>query len=117
MKRILILSNHHAYTYNFRKEVIQKLINNNYKVTIVLPYGEKVEKLKNMGCDIIDYPLDRRGLNPFTDMIVWIRYIKVMKKLKPKAVLSYTIKPNIYGGIACRVLNIPFFPNITGLGS
>src|SRR5699024_2444838 len=38
-------------------------------------------------------------------------------KIKPDAVLSYTVKPNIYGGIVCRFNNIPFFPNVTGLGT
>jgi glycosyltransferase involved in cell wall biosynthesis len=31
-------------------------------------------------------------------------------------VLGFTIKNNIYGGIACRGLGIPFLPNVTGLG-
>lgn len=117
MNKILILSNHHSYTYNFRKEIIQELIENNYKVTIVLPYGDKVEKLKEMGCEIIDLPLDRRGINPLTDLKLLFNYYKVIKKEKPNAVMSYTIKPNAYGGIVCRFLKVPFFPNITGLGT
>ncbi|AUJ23656.1 glycosyltransferase family 4 protein [Virgibacillus dokdonensis] len=117
MKKVLILSNHHSYTYNFRKEVIQELIDNGYKVYIVLPYGEKVELLKEMGCEFIDLPLDRRGMNPLKDIALFFNYIKIIKQIKPQAVLSYTIKPNIYGGLACRLLKIPFYPNITGLGS
>ncbi|MFD1385935.1 glycosyltransferase family 4 protein [Oceanobacillus oncorhynchi subsp. oncorhynchi] len=117
MKKILILSNHHAYTYNFRKEIIQALLKQNYKVILVLPYGDKVELLKNMGCEFIDLPLDRRGMNPITDFKLFLRYRKIIKKVKPDAVLSYTVKPNLYGGIACRMGKVPFFPNITGLGS
>ncbi|WP_404322741.1 glycosyltransferase family 4 protein [Cytobacillus firmus] len=117
MKKVVILSNHHAYTYNFRKEIIQRLIDEHYKVYVVLPYGEKVELLKEMGCEFIDLPLDRRGMNPITDLKLLINYHKIIKQIKPDAVLSYTVKPNIYGGIVCRLLNIPFFPNVTGLGS
>ena len=117
MKKIVILSNHHAYTYNFRKEIIQRLIDEKYKVYVVLPYGEKVELLKEMGCEYIDLPLDRRGKNPITDLNLLLNYHKIIKDIKPDAVLSYTVKPNIYGGIVCRFLNIPFFPNVTGLGS
>ena len=40
-----------------------------------------------------------------------------MKRLRPDLVLTYTIKPNIYGGLACRALHIPYAVNITGLGS
>lgn len=109
MKRIVILSNHHAYTYNFRKEIIQKLIDENYQIYLVLPYGEKVELLKDMGCTFIDLQLDRRGTSPLKDSKLLFNYFKILKRIKPDAVLSYTIKPNIYGGIVCRMLNIPFF--------
>ena len=40
-----------------------------------------------------------------------------MRDIKPDIVLSYTIKPNIYGGIATRSLRIPQLANITGLGT
>jgi len=117
VKRIMILSNHDAYTYNFRREIIQKLMDENFKIFIVLPFGEKVLDLERMGCVCIDLPLDRRGMNPFTDLKLLSKYNKIMKKIKPAAVLSFTIKPNIYGGLVCRKHNIPFFPNVTGLGT
>lgn len=117
MKKVVILSNHHAYTYDFRKEVIQKLIEEKYKVYIVLPYGEKVELLKEMGCEFIDLPLDRRGLNPIADLKLLLSYKKILKKIKPDLMLSYTIKPNTYGGLVCRWLKIPYIANITGLGT
>ncbi|SEO25223.1 galacturonosyltransferase [Amphibacillus marinus] len=117
MKQVVIISNHHSYTYNFRKEIIQELINQNYKVHLILPYGEKVELLKKMGCKFSDLPLDRRGMNPITDFKLVYNYYKLLKKIKPDVVLTYTVKPNIYGGIACRLLNIPIIPNITGLGT
>lgn len=117
MKKVIILSNHHAYTYNFRGEIIQRLIDEKFKVYIVLPYGEKVELLKEMGCEFIDLPLDRRGMNPITDMKLLFSYYKIIKDIKPDVMLSYTIKPNIYGGIACRRLHVPYIANVTGLGS
>src|SRR5699024_5158206 len=109
--------NHHSYTYNFRKEIIWELINKGYKVTVVQPYGKMVEKLKDMGCNTIDLPLDRRGINPLKDLSLFLKYYKILKRESPDAVLSYTIKPNTYGGIACRLLKISFYPNITGLGT
>lgn len=117
MKKVVILSNHHSYTYNFRREIIQRLLDENFKVYIVVPYGEKVELLKEMGCEHINISLERRGVNPINDFKLFISYYKIFEKTKPSAVLSYTIKPNIYGGIVCRIRNIPFFPNVTGLGT
>lgn len=117
MKKILILSNHHSYTYNFRKEIINAFISENYKVTVAQPYGPKVEYLKQMGCECVDIPLDRRGKNILSDSILFVRYYKLIKKNKPDIVISYTIKPNLYGGILCRFLGLPHIPNITGLGT
>lgn len=117
MKKVIILSNHHSYTYNFRREIIQRMIEEKYKVFIVLPYGEKVELLKGMGCNCFDLPLDRRGMNLISDLKLLLGYYKIIQKIKPDAVLSYTVKPNIYGGFICRFKNIPFFPNVTGLGT
>ncbi|MBO5868915.1 MAG: glycosyltransferase family 4 protein, partial [Oscillospiraceae bacterium] len=36
---------------------------------------------------------------------------------KPDAVFTYTIKPNVYGGLACRLLKIRYMANVTGLGT
>lgn len=116
-KNVMILSNHHSYTYNFRKEVIKELIDSGYKVYVVLPYGDKVENLIDMGCTFIDVNLDRRGKNPFKDLITIYSYFKSIKKINPIAVLTYTIKPSLYGGLVSKMLKIPYIPNITGLGS
>src|SRR4051794_24392610 len=99
-KRILILSNHFITLYNFRKELITKLIEDDHDVFISMPRAEDNSFFSNMGCEIIETPVERRGINPFTDFGLTLNYIRVMKKLKPDIVFSYTIKPNIYGCIA-----------------
>lgn len=117
MKTILILSNDHLYTYNLRKEVIQKLIELGHRVIIALPYGEKVELLKDMGCDFIDVPLDRRGTNPITDFRLFSIYKRIIRNVKPDIVFTYTLKPNLYGGIACRLNKVKVLHTVTGLGT
>jgi galacturonosyltransferase len=116
-KKILIISNHHSYTYNLRKEIIEMLLKESYEVHITLPYGDKVNLLEEMGCIFTESPLDPRGMNPSRDFKLVKSYYKIMRKIKPDIVLSYTIKPNLYGGLVCRLLKIPFIPNVTGLGS
>ena len=70
-----------------------------------------------MGCRFLDTPVDRRGINPVTDLKLFIRYWKLLAGEKPDLVITYTIKPNIYGGIVCRLRKIPCAVNITGLGT
>lgn len=114
--KILILANNDIGLYQFRKELIFELLKK-YKVYISLPYGKLVDPLKKAGCKFIDTPLDRRGINPLTDLKLVNRYFSIISKLKPDLVITYTIKPNIYGGFACRIKKIPYAENITGLGT
>jgi len=116
MKKVLILANNDVGLYQFRQELIAELLKKN-KIYISLPYGDMVEPLKKMGCKFIDTPVDRRGLNPFKDMELFIYYMELLKKVKPDLVITYTIKPNIYGSLACELHGIPYAVNITGLGT
>ncbi len=125
--KVLILANNDVGLYKFRKELIEELIypgsyldgrkGKSYEVYISLPYGGYIPELKTMGCHFINTPVDRRGVNPITDLKLLMRYRAMLKKIKPDIVLGYTIKPNIYGGIACAEKNIPYVCNITGLGT
>ena len=115
--RILILANFDVGLYKFRKELIQELINRGNEVLISLPYGEMVEPLKRMGCQFIDTNVDRRGINPLKDFGLIKAYFSIIKRNKPDIVITYTIKPNIYGGIVCRLTKTNYAANITGLGT
>ncbi|MDO5793344.1 MAG: glycosyltransferase family 4 protein [Turicibacter sp.] len=117
MKKILILANNDVGLYKFRKELIQSLIDRGDKVYISLPYGKLVEPLKEIGCEFIDTPVDRRGINPITDFKLITRYLKILMNINPDMVITYTVKPNVYGGIVCRIMNITYATNITGLGT
>ena len=116
-KKVLILVNHNVVIYNFRKELVQRLVSEGYEVYLSCPQGNRIEELKRMGCKYIETDVERRSKNPFTDLSLLRHYKKIMRELKPDVVLTYTIKPNIYGGMAARKYNIPQLANITGLGT
>lgn len=115
--KILILANNDVGLFKFRKELIRQLIEDHHTVYVSLPNGIFVPELEAMGCFFTETIIDRRGINPFKDLRLLISYCKMMKKIKPDLILTYTIKPNIYGGLASRLLKIPYISNITGLGS
>ena len=114
--KVLIMANFDVGLYQFRRELLQALLQE-HQVLLSLPDGDLVRPLEAMGCQFIDTPLDRRGINPVTDLKLLARYWKLLRKEKPDLVITYTIKPNIYGGLACRLLGIPYAVNITGLGT
>ncbi|MCM1461039.1 MAG: glycosyltransferase family 4 protein [Bacteroides sp.] len=114
--KILILANSDIGLYKFRKELIYELLKNN-EVIISLPYGEMVEPLKKAGCIYKETCVTRRGINPFIDIRLCTRYKKIMKEFNPDLVITYTIKPNIYGGYVARIMKKDYAVNITGLGT
>ena len=116
-KRILVLANNDVGLYRFRKDLLAALLSAGHEVYISLPNDDFVPELVRLGCRFIDTPIERRGMNPIHDSKLFRQYRTMLKEVKPDLVLTYTIKPNIYGGLACQMAHIPYAVNITGLGS
>ena len=116
-KRVLILVNHNVVIYNFRKELVKRLVADGYEVFLSCPEGNRIAELKEMGCRHIPVEFDRHGTNPIKELGLIKYYKSIMKEVMPFVVLSYTIKPNLYGGMAAAAMGIPYLANITGLGT
>ena len=116
-KKILMLGNSEIVIYNFRLELVERLLADGHEVIISSPPGEKIEKLVEMGCVHDSVEIDRRGTNPVSEIRLLVHYYKLIKKVQPDIVFSYTIKPNIYGALAARKMGVPYVTNVTGLGS
>lgn len=116
MKKILVLANSSKGVYGFRNEFILKMLEE-YEVYISVPDDVCTRELEEEGCNILYTPINRRGMNPVEDLKLYFNYRKLLKEVRPDVVLTYTIKPNIYGGFACRLGGVPYMATITGLGS
>lgn len=117
MSKVLFLVNHDVVIYNFRLELVERLLAEGHEVYISSPYGERIDDLIDMGCHYEEIEISRHGANPFKDLEIFNTYKKLLKRIKPDIVFSYTIKPNIYGGLACSSVKVPYVVNITGLGT
>lgn len=117
MSRVLFLVNHEVVIYNFRLEIVERLLKDGHQVIISCPYGERIEDLKKLGAEHRDIVIDRHGINPLKESKLIAEYKRLLDEVKPDIVFSFTIKPNIYGAIACRSRNVPCVANITGLGT
>ncbi|RKM59812.1 glycosyltransferase family 1 protein [Butyrivibrio sp. CB08] len=117
MPKALILANSSSGLYDFRNEILTGLMDEGFEVTVSLPDDLKAKELQDEGCKVIHTDINRRGVNPVQDMALFGAYRRLLKSEKPDIVITYTIKPNIYGGFACRLARIPYVSTITGLGS
>lgn len=118
MRRTIILSINTSWNLlNFRQGLIRYLQAHNYHIVTLAPHDTSSSKLRDLGCEVVDFPMASQGLNPFQDLWLWWRYRRLFKKFRPAAFLGWTIKPNIYGSLAAHGMGIPVINNISGLGS
>ncbi|WIV20007.1 glycosyltransferase family 4 protein [Paenibacillus polygoni] len=117
MKKVLILANHFITIYAFRKELISELLETGIKVYLSIPKSDENDYFREMGCEIIETPIERRSTNPISDFKLMYKYVKIIREIKPELVMTYTIKPNTYGGIAARICRSKTIHTVTGLGS
>lgn len=117
MRKIVILANNSGGLYDFRHDLMSELMAQNNNVIAYTPFDIKINELKELGIDLRELNVDRRGLNPFKDFKLLLKCMSIVKAERPDLVITYTIKPNVYGGLACRMCKVPYAINITGLGT
>ena len=99
-KRILFLAQHFITLYAFRRELIEQLCKDGHEVFLSLPPSDDNKFFEDLGCKIISTAIDRHGVNPFKDLRLIMFYRKMIPKIDPDIIFSYTIKPYIYGCFA-----------------
>ena len=113
---VMIVVNAVSNLLNFRHELILALIDRGYGVVIVSPSGTALQMYEQMGCKVVVQAVNRHGRNVIQDMTLMMKYFQVIQEWKPFCILTYTIKPNLYAGLAARMLRVPYLIHITGLG-
>ena len=118
MKKILILAPIASSLLNFRGDLIQDLKKNNCEVITISPKPSKEYFKILRQKKIVNFSINfkRNKVNPFNDIILLFKLIRLFKKQSPDIIFSYAIKPVIWGGIAARFCKKNFYALITGLG-
>lgn len=116
-KTVLILVNKDVVILYYRLEVVRALIHAGYRVLVSTPEGDRVSEIEAVGATVLLAPMESNGTNPFRDLKLIRHYKKLIRDHHPDVVLTYTIKPNIYGGMAAAAYKVPYVANITGLGT
>ena len=117
-RRIAIVANSTWNIYNFRLNIIKKLIDKGNTVIVIAPldeyisYKERFPSVKHISLK----SLSRKNTNPLLDFKVFLELRTIYKRLKPDLVIHYTHKPNIYGGLAAKLTGLKSVAVVTGLG-
>ncbi|WP_105213406.1 glycosyltransferase family 4 protein [Pseudoalteromonas sp. T1lg22] len=103
---------------NFRGDLLKEL-SSKVEHVFALSSGatdEEVVKISSLGCTSLDYRVSRNGLDPIEDLKTLKDLKSLLTQIEPLKVLSYTIKPIIWGGLASRGKNVEHYAMVTGLG-
>src|SRR5687768_14653870 len=115
-KLVAFVSNSAWSVYNFRLDVIRKLIEDGYDVLVIATTDEYTSLLKEAGCRFVHVHFNNRTNNPFDDFVFYRKLKNIYRHFHPDFIFHYVTKPNIYGSLAAASLGIPSVAVITGLG-
>ena len=102
---------------NFRSGLLDFLEKERCQIIVLAPTDAQARKLTQRGTPVITLRIDNKGLSPVRDGKLLADYRRELRRLAPSALLSFTIKPNVYGSLAAHSLGIPVINNISGLGT
>lgn len=119
--KFLMVSSYLPSVLNFRGKLLEAIHQQGYEIHIIAPdlsaFPDEYQKLLGLGYQVYSVPMQRTGTNPVTDLSTLFALYKLIHKIKPDCLLSYTIKPVIYGTLAAWLAKVPKrFALITGLG-
>ena len=116
-RKVLMAAGTSWYLWNFRRNMIEAVSRREMEVVIVAPEDEYSQRLGALpGLRWIDWPLALDSASPVEEISSFLRYLRIVRQARPDFVINHGIKPNVYGGMACRLLCIPYANNVTGLG-
>ncbi len=121
IKKFLIFSNCLHNVFNFRGKLLDSIAQLGYEIHIVSPILEKYaadhNEFINRGYHVHQIAMQRTGTNPVKDIKTFIHSYQLLNRIKPEYLLSYTVKPMVYGTLAAWLAKVPHrFVLISGLG-
>jgi hypothetical protein len=115
MGPLLLSANSFWNIVNFRGQLVEALVNAGYPVRIAAPDIDPMWA-EARGVETFDILVDRSGLNPVRDGVLWLDYVRLFRRTRPQFYLGFTAKPNIYGSLAAQITGVASLPNVSGLG-
>lgn len=113
--KLLLVANTSWYLWNFRHRLAGNLGSGGCEIVFAAPPDDYSKRLDAIG-RFVPFAMDRKGRNPFAELATIARAVRLVRAVRPHALLTWTPKPNIYGALAARVTGTPVVPNVAGLG-
>lgn len=115
---LFLLGSYAPSLLNFRGPLIRDVLAQGHRMSVAAPAiaPDLRARLEEMGARVYETPLERTGTGILADLHYYRFLVKLLREVRPDLLLTYTIKPNIWGAFAARSVGIPSAAIITGLG-
>lgn len=114
---LLLVANQAWNLVNYREGLIRALQDHGFKIMACAPADAASEaRLREWGARFTPIPLAAKSLSPIGEARTLMSLARIVHRERPAAVLSWTIKANLWAGLAAGLSRVPAFPNISGLG-
>lgn len=114
---VLILAGNARSLIANRGDLIHDMRTAGLDVAAAVPTADYLREVEELGIAIYPIEMGRTGINPVHDLKTLWSFYRLIRRLKPKVVFGYTIKPVVYGSLAAKAAGVPrIYSMITGLG-
>jgi glycosyltransferase involved in cell wall biosynthesis len=103
--------------HNFRGRLLERLTDAGYAVAVAAPPEDAGRDGPTRWQAQHSLTINSDGLSPIRDGLLVLAYLRLLRRTRPVAYLSFTAKPNIYGALAAGLMGVPALPNVSGLGT
>jgi glycosyltransferase involved in cell wall biosynthesis len=115
--RVLFAANTSWYLFNYYRNIFLAFREAGYDVYVASPRDAHAKLLTGLGCRHVPLPLRPHSRNPIREAATLLSLFAAYRRIRPAIAFHFTIKCNLYGGLAARALSIPHANNVSGLGS
>jgi glycosyltransferase involved in cell wall biosynthesis len=115
----MVIGSYAPALVTFRGDLLSEMVKSGNNVIAIAPeHDESVATaLRDRGVTFKTVPMARATISPFLDMKTLAHLVSLMRRERPDTLLTYNMKPIVYGGIGGRIAEVPNrYAMIAGLG-
>jgi hypothetical protein len=97
--------------------LVEGLLAAGWRVVALASDDGHAATIEALGAEFVPILIDSSGTSAIRDARLFADYLRILRRLRPRAFLGFTVKPNVYGSLAAGCSASGQINNISGLGT